>query len=55
VIQNHLSGVDSDHNYPVDFVIGIYPMLEDERCWFLAVDFDKSLLAGRYQSVFFGL
>jgi superfamily II DNA or RNA helicase len=22
-------------------VIGVYPMLEDERCWFLAMDFDK--------------
>ena len=22
-------------------VIGVYPMLEDETCWFLAVDFDK--------------
>ena len=21
-------------------VVGVYPMLEDERCWFLAVDFD---------------
>lgn len=23
-------------------VMGIYPMLPDEKCWFLAVDFDKS-------------
>ncbi len=23
------------------FVVGIYPMLPDETCWFLAVDFDK--------------
>ena len=23
-------------------VMGVYPMLEDETCWFLAVDFDKS-------------
>ena len=23
-------------------VMGIYPMLPDETCWFLAVDFDKS-------------
>jgi hypothetical protein len=22
-------------------VMGVYPMLEDETCWFLAVDFDK--------------
>lgn len=25
-----------------DFVIGIYPMLADETCWFLAADFDKA-------------
>ena len=23
------------------FVVGVYPMLPDETCWFLAVDFDK--------------
>src|SRR5678815_1114871 len=23
-------------------VMGVYPLLEDETCWFLAVDFDKS-------------
>ena len=23
-------------------VMGVYPMLADETCWFLAVDFDKS-------------
>ncbi len=22
-------------------VIGVYPLLEDETCWFLAIDFDK--------------
>jgi superfamily II DNA or RNA helicase len=25
-----------------DFTVGVYPMLPDETCWFLAVDFDKS-------------
>ncbi len=24
-----------------DFVMGVYPLLEDETCWFLAADFDK--------------
>lgn len=24
--------------------MGVYPMLPDETCWFLAVDFDKSTL-----------
>lgn len=37
VIRWHLSGVD-DHGRP--FVMGVYPMLLDERCWFLAADFD---------------
>src|SRR6516225_3463772 len=32
VIENHLLGRET---------IGIYPLLADETCWFLAVDFDK--------------
>ena len=32
VIRDHLQG---------RHVMGVYPMLEDETCWFLAVDFDK--------------
>jgi superfamily II DNA or RNA helicase len=32
VILDHLRG---------QHVIGVYPMLEDETCWFLAMDFDK--------------
>jgi len=24
-----------------DYTIGIYPLLPDETCWFLAADFDK--------------
>ncbi len=42
VIQNHLSGVDGNNNYPANFVIGVYPLLTDERCWFLVIDFDKA-------------
>lgn len=37
VIRWHLSGAD-DRGQP--FVMGVYPMLLDERCWFLAADFD---------------
>ncbi len=37
VTRWHLSGVD---NRGQTFVMGVYPMLLDERCWFLAVDFD---------------
>lgn len=39
VIRWHLSGVDADGQM---FVAGIYPLLIDETCFFLAVDFDKA-------------
>jgi len=38
VIRRHLSGVDERGRA---FVAGVYPMLLDERCFFLAVDFDE--------------
>jgi superfamily II DNA or RNA helicase/very-short-patch-repair endonuclease len=38
VIRYHLSGRD-DTGQP--FVAGVYPMLQDETCFFLAADFDK--------------
>ncbi len=43
VVRNHVAGhernsSDSTHSY----VIVIYPMLSDETCWFLAIDFDKA-------------
>lgn len=38
VIRGHLSGTD-DRGRP--FVTGVYPLLLDERCFFLAVDFDE--------------
>ena len=41
VIRNHLIGNDLADRYRREFVIGVYPMLLDETCWFLAVDFDK--------------
>jgi hypothetical protein len=41
VIRNHLIGIDPADRYQREFVIGVYPMLVDETCWFLAVDFDK--------------
>src|SRR5216683_7197977 len=37
-IRWHLSGQD---NKGKDFVMGIYPMLQDETCFILAVDFDN--------------
>jgi superfamily II DNA or RNA helicase/very-short-patch-repair endonuclease len=39
VIRWHLSGHDGDGR---EFVMGAYPMLLDETCLFLAVDFDKA-------------
>lgn len=33
IVHSHLLG---------QRVIGVYPLLEDETCWFLAIDFDKS-------------
>lgn len=38
VVRWHLSGCDDRGR---DCVIGVYPMLLDERCFFLAVDFDE--------------
>jgi hypothetical protein len=37
-IRWHLSGQDYEGK---EFVMGIYPMLQDETCFLLAVDFDK--------------
>lgn len=34
MIFNHLDARE-------DKIIGIYPMMQDETCWFLAMDFDK--------------
>src|SRR3990167_3025695 len=39
IIQWHLLGMD---NTSRDFVMGIYPMLLDETCFFLVADFDKN-------------
>jgi hypothetical protein len=39
VMRWHLSGQDDNGR---DFVMGVYPMLLDETCFFLAADFDKA-------------
>ena len=44
VIRNHLAGVilsRTEWKNPTSFVMGVYPLLQDETCYFLAVDFDK--------------
>ncbi|MGX7876797.1 TOTE conflict system archaeo-eukaryotic primase domain-containing protein [Mesorhizobium sp. ORM6] len=38
IIEKHLRGGDVRTG---DFVAGVYPLLQDETCWFLAADFDK--------------
>ncbi len=38
IIRCHLSGKDARGR---PFCAGVYPMLQDETCWFLAADFDK--------------
>ena len=42
IIRNHLLGHDPDKGSQSDFTIGVYPLLPDETCWFLAADFDKT-------------
>ena len=39
IIRSHLTGKAAGNS--ADFTAGIYPMLPDETCWFLAADFDK--------------
>jgi superfamily II DNA or RNA helicase/very-short-patch-repair endonuclease len=39
VIRWHLLGRDGAGQ---PFVAGVYPLLQDETCWFLAIDFDKA-------------
>ncbi len=39
VIGRHLSGRDEKGR---EFVVGVYPMLRDETCFFLAIDLDKA-------------
>ncbi len=38
-LRAHLTGRAPGHS--ADFTAGVYPMLSDETCWFLAADFDK--------------
>ena len=40
VVRNHLLGTEPQGRSGRGFTIGVYPMLPDETCWFLAADFD---------------
>ena len=41
IIERHLRGSDNQRSSANDFVAGVYPLLQDETCWFLAADFDR--------------
>jgi len=41
IIERHLRGGDGNRSSGDDFLAGVYPLLADETCWFLAADFDK--------------
>jgi hypothetical protein len=40
VFYKHLVG-ENIHGVRRDHTVGIYPMLPDDTCWFLAIDLDK--------------
>ena len=40
VIERHLRGEHPTQRLGADFVAGVYPLLPNETCWFLAADFD---------------
>jgi hypothetical protein len=42
MIRSHLLGQNTSEPTGKDFTAGVYPLLLDETCWFLAADFDKS-------------
>lgn len=42
MMEKHLRGDDSPRPFAGDFVAGVYPLLPDETCWFIAADFDKA-------------
>ena len=42
VVRNHIIGTDPQEKSGRDFTIGVYPMLSDETCYFIAADFDRT-------------
>jgi superfamily II DNA or RNA helicase len=42
IIRNHLLGRDPAKKTDQDFTVGVYPLLRDETCWFIASDFDRA-------------
>jgi len=50
IIEKHLRG-EGERGSGGDFVAGVYPLLPDEACWFLAADFDEETWAADALSV----
>jgi superfamily II DNA or RNA helicase len=40
IIEAHLRGEHRTRRGAADYIAGVYPLLKDETCWFVAVDFD---------------
>lgn len=45
VIEKHLRGGGNPQPSASEFVAGVYPLLPDDTCWFLAADFDENTWA----------
>ncbi|MCK5331917.1 MAG: hypothetical protein KAK01_10935 [Candidatus Marinimicrobia bacterium] len=45
IIRNHLLGYDPDETSKRDFTVGVYPLLGNETCYFLAANLPKPTLA----------
>ena len=45
IIEKHLRGGEGARGSGGDFVVGVYPLLPDETCWFLTADFDEECWA----------
>ncbi len=39
-VERHLRASPNSRGRGADYVMGVYPLLHDDRCWFLAADFD---------------
>ncbi len=51
MIEKHLRGAEGSRVSGGGFVAGVYPLLPDETCWFLAADFDEESWAADASAV----
>lgn len=40
LVARHLRGSATSNGRGADYIMGVYPLLQDDTCWFLAIDFD---------------